>query len=84
MLKKQIEYYLYVGHFLSYFQKKRYSKKIIEEISKTKNYEEFAEYFNAQWGKYFKKNNLLDYSCVSPSYRTNNLLENYNGRIKKI
>ena len=35
-------------------------------------------------GQIFKKNNLLDYSYVSPSYLTNNLLENYNGRIKKI
>ena len=32
----------------------------------------------------FKKNNLLDYSCVSRSYLKNNLLENYNGRIKKL
>lgn len=31
----------------------------------------------------FKKDNLLDYSCVSRSCRTNNLLENYN-RIKKL
>ena len=59
-------------------------ENIIKEISKTENYKEFADYFRTQWNKYLKKNNLLDYSCVSRSFRTNSLLENYNGRIKKI
>ena len=36
---------MWVTSFLT-FKKKEIVKKIIEEISKTKNYEEFAEYFN--------------------------------------
>lgn len=48
------DYKLALIHFLFCFQK-NIVKKIIEKISKTKNYEEFAEYFNAQWSKYLKK-----------------------------
>ena len=39
---------MWVTSFLT-FKKKEIVKKIIEEISKTKNYEEFVEHFNSQW-----------------------------------
>ena len=47
----------------------------------SKEFEEFGNYFENQWYKYFK-NNMLNYYKIKKIIRTNNTIENYNKQLK--
>ena len=55
-------------------------EEIYTKFSNKKN-KEFLDYFKNQWERYFL-NNMLNYSSVNKSIRSNSYIENYNRRIK--
>ena len=64
------------------------NEKIIYEklniIINNKSYKYFLNYFINTWFTFLQSNNLLDYTNISKSFRSNCFIENYNGRIKRI
>ena len=53
-------------------------------IINNKSYKDFLNYFINTWFTFLQSNNLLDYTNISKSFRSNCFIENYNGRIKRI
>ena len=56
----------------------------LTEINKYKGFSEFSLYFEEEWSKYIKINEILDYHRASKSFRSNSFIENYNRRVKEI